>query len=68
MYIEGNDSEREFTRFLRFWVNSIYRSDSTSQQSFYDIGGQAAVEWRNLRAASLHVAWRKKVLITFAND
>lgn len=68
MYIEGDDSEREFTRFLRIWENSTYRSDSTSHQSLYDIDGQAAIERRNLRAASLHLAWRKKALITFAND
>lgn len=68
LYNEGIVSKREFTRFLRIWENSTYRSESTSQQSLYDIGGQAAVERRYLRAASLHVAWRKKVLITLAAD
>lgn len=68
LFSEGAVSQREFTRFLRIWGNSTYRSDSSAQQSLYDIGGQAAVERRYQRASSLYVAWRKKVLITLAKD
>lgn len=68
LYNEGAVSKREFARYIRIWENSTYRSDSPSQQSLYDLGGQAAVDRRYQRAGKLHVAWRKKVLITLANE
>lgn len=68
MFSQGVISKREFARYVRIWENSAYRTTSKVQEGLYAIGGQAAVERRYCRAANLHVAWRKQVLISIARD
>jgi hypothetical protein len=68
LYRQGEVTKREFDRYTRIWANSSFRSTSKAQEQLYAIGGQAAVERRYSRASKLHVAWRKKVLISIAKD
>lgn len=68
LYRQGEVTKREFDRYNRIWSNSTFRSNSKAQDQLFALGGQAAVERRYSRASNLHVAWRKKVLISIARD